>query len=523
VQSATPVTLKVEPPAGAVGDTGGLEVLLDASGLGGVDEGLRYLIDYPYGCLEQTTSRVIPMVKVEDLARSLDLPGLRGPELKGCVEAGLTKILRHQHDSGAFSLWPGARPEPFLTAFALFGLNQARRAGYPVDKKVIERGLKALGEGLSEKDMGHSDNPLGEAGSRAFALYVLAELDRPDTGAMARLFAERASLPVFGEALLARALKKGGGDAAAIDTLVADVVGHAQKTGDGAQRITDPKQQDLWWYFSSDVRTSALALSMLLEVAPDHALVPELARGLLAARTGGRWDNTQDNLFSLVALADYARRRQHAAATVKVALDGKALFSGKLGAGRPLHRVRIPMAGLRPGALTLTADGGAVAYSARIRSARSLEAAAEAQSGFSLTRTLEDPQTNQVRTLLSTGETVRVVLRVHATEARAHVALVDHLPAGLEAVNPRLERSGDEGEDGHDWQDEERFAAMELHDDRVAVFAERMGAGNDLEFSYLARATTAGTFLAPAATVEEMYRPDHRARTAATHLEVRAR
>jgi uncharacterized protein YfaS (alpha-2-macroglobulin family) len=517
------VTLAVAVPKDAIADVGGLEVTLDPSGMAGVEEGLRYLIEYPYGCLEQTTSRVIPMVQVEDLAKSLDLPGLRGPQLRGFVEAGIAKILRHQHEDGAFSLWPSSQTEPFLTAFGLWGLHVAQSAGYNVDAKAIARGVDALKLGVNEKDMGHSDNPLGEEGSRAFALFVLAELGRPDPGAMAKLFDARASLPVFGEALLARALRKASGDPKMIDALVEDVVKHAEKQGDGGMRISDPKQQDLWWYFSSDTRTTALALSMLLEVAPEHPLVPQLAKGLLASRTDGRWENTQDNLFSLVALDQYAylKRTVASASRVVVELDGKKLLDTKVPTGRhPVKRARVPMRALADGKLTITPTGGTIGYSARVRFARSLEHAKADAVGFSLERWLEDPATGAERSTVKTGDIVRVKLRIHVPEERVHVALVDRLPAGLEPINPRLIHASDEEASDRDrW----RWEAIELHDDRVAVFAERLWPHSEHTFEYLARATTEGKFMLPGATVEEMYRPEHHARTETRALEVKAK
>jgi uncharacterized protein YfaS (alpha-2-macroglobulin family) len=511
-------------PSQALDESGGLEVTLDGSGLAGIDEGLRYLIEYPYGCLEQTTSRVVPMAKVEDLARALDLPGLRGPELKRFVEAGIAKILRHQHEDGAFSLWPGSHTEPFLTAFALYGLMQTRRAGYHVDKKAIDRGVAALERDLGEqKSMGVWDNILGENGSRAFALYMLAELGKPDAGGMAKLFDQRNDLPLFGEAFLAAAMKRGGGAPASIDALVADVASHAEPLAGGkpGKRVVEAGRSKLSWYYSSDTRTSAIALSSLLVVAPDHPLVPELAKGLLAMRSGGRWDNTQENLFSLVALADYARLKAPAdrAQSVAIALDGKMLFDGKL--GKAVKRVRVPFRQLRAGKLTITPVGGRVSYAARVRFTRSLEHAEVESSGLTIERKLFDAEQHHEVSELKAGDVVKVVLRIHTPEERAHVALVDRLPAGLEPINPRFGNHGADEEEGRYWDGEPRWDAMELHDDRVAVFADRLI--NELEMSYLARATTAGTFLLPPATVEEMYQPEHRARTAATTLEIKAK
>ncbi len=379
--------------------------------------------------------------------------------------------------------------------------------------------------------MGNSDNPLGENGSRAFALFVLADLGKADTGAMAKLFAERATLPVFGEALLLRAMARARSDKGNIDVLMKDLLSHASPVAGnaGAVRISDPKQKDLWWYMSSDTRTSALTLQALLEVDPQSELVPKLVRGLLAARQGGRWENTQDNLFSLVALADYARtKKAQPAGRVLVELDGKKLLDAKLGGGKnAVRRARVPFAALKAGKLTISPTGGGpVTWSARIRYAHSLERVEAVESGFTITRSFEDPETAQPRTApLKAGDVVRVLLTVHTSEERNHVAMVDRLAAGLEPINPRLGNPVDEEEENdRDWRRrrETRWVAMEMHDDRVALFAEQMTPG-DHTFDYLVRATSAGQFLQPAATVEEMYRPEHHARTASATLEVKVK
>ena len=108
-----------------------LEVSTDPDGVAGLEEGLRDLIEYPYGCLEQTTSRLIPLVAVEELARRSKLAGLDGPDAAAVHPRRRRQAGTFQTDEGGFSLWVGGRPEPYLTAFALWGLKLASDAGHP--------------------------------------------------------------------------------------------------------------------------------------------------------------------------------------------------------------------------------------------------------------------------------------------------------------------------------------------------------------------------------------------------------
>src|SRR4029450_12380175 len=107
-------------------------------GLGELEPSLRYLIEYPYGCLEQTLSRFIPLTKVKDLAASLEMKELEGPKLSGFIRAGVAKVARHQHEDGHFSLWPSGQTYPHLTVYALYGLSQARKAWIEVDQRALD-------------------------------------------------------------------------------------------------------------------------------------------------------------------------------------------------------------------------------------------------------------------------------------------------------------------------------------------------------------------------------------------------
>ncbi|HEY3355314.1 MAG TPA: MG2 domain-containing protein [Polyangia bacterium] len=502
-------------PAGVLPGEGGLELSLDTSGVGRLDESVRYLVGYPYGCLEQTTSRVVPMVALKDLTRTLDLGVSRGA-LNGFVEAGLAKIYRHQHEDGAFGLWPGAPAEAHLTAYALWGLALAKQAGYAVDAKAVAAGAASLRKAVTADTRVDARAHAGSAGARAFALYVLGVVGRPEPGAAARLYEERAGLPLYGKALLARALARAGQPALA-QQLVGEIAA-AAPAGTGAAVLREPDEDRLWYYLSSAPRTTAIVLSALIEVAPGHPLIPRLADGLLGAREQGRWSNTQENLYALVALADLARaRRAGAPAKVSVTLGGRALVRGTLAPGE-VRRVAVPMAKLAAGTLRIEAGGHEVYYTARLRVARAL-APQPVDAGFTVARQYLDPASGAAVERVTVGQTVKVRLTVRAARQQAHVAVVDHLPAGLEPVLDRARRAA---ELAQPWWLRDRATVWEhrqLRDDRVEIFTEVLVAGAS-SVEYLARATSAGVFVAPPATAEAMYRPAIAGRSGAESLTV---
>src|SRR6185369_5996243 len=138
--------------------------------------------------------------------------------------------------------------------------------------------------------------------------------------------------------------------------------------------------------------------------------------------------------------------------------------------------------------------------------------------------------TRPAATSFGAGDLVRVTLTLTLTKERRFVAVTDPLPAGFEPVESwfatsaaTLARSQDQQDTTGDWTTWWRrggFDHVERHDDRVNLFATRLSEGRH-EFSYVVRATTAGTFRTAPARAEEMYEPEVFGRTATTVIEVK--
>ena len=514
-------------PAGILPRDSRLEVSMDRTGLGELRSSLRYLVRYPYGCLEQTLSGFIPLTKVKDLAASLDLAELRGPRLRHFIKAGVAKVIRHQHSSGHFSLWPGSQTYPHLTTYAMFGLNEARKAGVRVDPAALGRGVKAMRAfaNSSRRTLG----PGGESATVAMAAYVLAELGQPDAGLNARLYEARRALPRYGQAFLMRGLKLANAPEEQVQILKAELLSAKQEQGPGVLIRESHKGRDtfdsLHFYMSSDVRTSAIALSALLAVQPDHPLVPRLVQGLKRAqRPDGRWYNTQDNIYALVSLADFARQRSKGKARITLRLDNKRLASRQLKGGKIVVYSRA-LSRIRPGTLKIQSTGPA-RYTVRLLLARKIAPQDSAASqGFSLQREYLDAETGQPIQQVRAGQLVKIRLKVKTGGKRNYVALEDPLPAGFEGVNTRLATSQQRpsprpARPWRYWHPRPTWSHQELRDDRFRAFADRMAAGTHT-LQYLARATTVGQFIAPPARAEAMYEPDIKGRTAASRIEVK--
>ena len=362
----------------------------------------------------------------------------------------------------------------------------ARRSGWDVDRAALDKGARWLRKSLAQSKDQDGYHYMGVAGAQAFALYVLAELaaDKIGPGLDAalrdKLLRERGKLPRYGRAFLARALAR-----------------------------TDNKDM------------AKMVLDEILAEA--GAGKGPLVIGLLATRTQGRWENTQENLYSLVALADLARvRAASGGAKITVTAGGKSLYAGAL-KGAEVRRLAVPNDGQGAGSLVIETDGAPVYYLARLHSVRVLDPTAR-QAGMTVVREYLDGESERRLSQAKVGQLVKVRLKIQSQSSRSHVAVVDRLPAGLEPVldrfKPKDQEEDDEGRIHWWWMAQEtRWQNQQLHDDRVELFADVLVAG-ETTHEYLTRAMSAGSFTAPGTLAEMMYKPTVNGRSAGDTLQV---
>jgi uncharacterized protein YfaS (alpha-2-macroglobulin family) len=520
----TSVNVAVRFPEGVLPDSARLQISIDPDGLAGIEEGLRELVQYPYGCLEQTVSRLIPLVAARELTRSLGLPELEGEKLERFIRIAIAKILRHQTPSGGFGLWPRSPPDSYLTAYALWGLKLAADAGYELDTVAAGRAIDYLRQQLATEPASVARHGvMGELSARAFGLHVLALLGEPEPAAATALVATADTLPLFGQAFLARALAAAVGPAHDSVTALLDRF-RGTPTGQGrGTLVSERTEPELAWYFSSHVRTSAIVTDTLLALRPDDPRLPGLVQGLLEQRrASGSWYTTQDSLYALVALTHYAKSRAGMSASVRISRGDQTLLEGRL-AGDGLSRLRrleIPVdpSDVRP--LTVAATEGTVHYRVRARYTRDSAHQAAENDGLELRRVFLDPETGAALERAREGQMVRVQLTLTSAQEQSYVALSDQLPAGLEPINARFATVPNNlPQDDPDWYGRLWLTHRELGDERVDAFVDWLPARPG-SFEYLARATSVGTFVVPAARAQKMYDPDVRGRTAQRFFEV---
>jgi hypothetical protein len=517
---------------------GGLEVSTSSTALSALTDALIQIVDYPYGCVEQISSRVLAVAALRDVLTAFHAEGLPdADELDDMIARDVAELERRQRGDGAWGWWYASegRASPFTTLHATHALVRAREAGMPVPEGALEKGLRRL---RHVRDLW--DPSWGDAGRHTIEAYAIAvrHLAEEETGDEA-LALTRAIGPTWTQRLdvaawLLPALHAEGHtdevDAAlaAWDQRLSETASTAQITtgyGETADAVT----------LHSARRTDALVLDALLQVAPQHDVLPKLVEGLLGGRVRGHWGSTQEDAWVLLALQRYFRVAEAVTPDlVARAWLGQDAIGEHAFRGRTTETAAIaaPMSWIAEGRasapITLAREGaGRLYWRLGLRYApRDLQLEA-VEAGFSVRRTytaVDDP-TDVRRDADGTwhiraGARVRVTVDLVAPGRRYHVALVDPLPAGLEAINPELrttatdEPAVSDGVDGTSWRWwGPWYTHTNLRDERVEAFAETLWDGVHT-FRYLAVATTPGRFVAPPARAEEMYHPETFGRTA---------
>ncbi|MCB1628478.1 MAG: hypothetical protein KDI48_12165 [Xanthomonadales bacterium] len=329
------------------------------------------------------------------------------------------------------------------------------------------------------------------------------------------------------------------------------LLNHSTETAAGASFATGHRDGD-YLILQSDRRADAIVLDAMIGDQPQSDLIPKLVHGLQAHRVRGRWGNTQDNVFVLLALDRYFQRYESvtpdfvARTWLGEDFAGEHAFRGR---SSERHQIDVPMRWLAeqspPGPLLIDKDGpGRLYYRIGLDYAPESLQLEPARHGFEVQRryeAIDDPadvqRLDDGRWQIRAGAKVAVELTMVATARRHHVALVDPLPAGLEVINPDLTpslappgrpsplsidlaRRGGVDPLARGWWWGPWYQHQTLRDNRVEAFTALLP-GGVYTYRYEARATTPGEYVVPPAKAEEMYEPETFGRSGTDRVVVR--
>lgn len=516
-------------PNEAEPDRGGLEVVIEPSLAAGMRGGLDYLEHYPYECVEQTLSRFLPNVVTYAALRDLDLerPGLES-DLRQQVSVGLQGIYAKQHIDGGWGWWQTDDSNLFVTAYVVFGLAQAREAGFAVDPAVLTRGAQYLQQNL-KAPQGLSS---WQANQQAFIVYALAEAGVFEPNRAGALYEQREKLSLYAKAYLAMALDLIGDDAAParVRTLLDEISGAAVASATGThweEAYVDYRNMN------SDVRTTAIVLEALATLDPDNALAPNAVRWLMAIRNADRWETTQENAWSIMALSDWmaASGELEGQYGWEVRLNGAQTGSGSV-TPETVEATTVLQMGMdellrdRTNALEIErSDGpGKMYYNAHLQTYLPADSLEPLSRGITVNRSFRladcdapDGETCPPVMQARVGDVLEVVVDLTVPDTMHYLILESPLPAGLEAIDSSLGTTSAtvEGVQMEMLEDASGQKAdwwwtptdVEMRDEKTALFATELAPGS-YRFVYQARASVPGEFLTLPPTGYQMYFPE---------------
>jgi uncharacterized protein YfaS (alpha-2-macroglobulin family) len=530
---------KVLTPKEAYKELGEIEASVASTAMVNLAGGMSYLFTYPYGCLEQRASAILPIILAKDLVEAFKFEVFKGKDYQAAVNKVLNELPSFQRSNGGFAYWKNEEwTYAYISAYAMYTAVQAQRNGYVVDKRMMESGFGYLARVLRGEEKDWIDvSSVGNC-TKALILYTLALAGKSDFGYMERLYQdekkspnENVRLPLFAKAYLLKALFTAKGNAAIMQDLARDLVNQA-KIAPTSAHFEERNPYGMEWIFHSNVRTTALVMQALVETQPENSLMPKVVRWLLDEQRSGRWRTTQENLYVVDALATYFRafEREEPNFHAGVRLAGGELMN-EMFQGRSFRTAsaRVPMSDLIPNTnypIGISREGqGRLYYTLRMNYYPKGESKAK-EEGLSVLKSMEtQKEPTAAGSNFKAGTVVKVTLTVIANQARNYVVVEDPLPAGFETINMSFETTGrnltipEEEVGKYRWWYANPFRHTEMYDDRVLLFADYLPAGVHT-FNYLVRVTSFGDFQMPSTRAEGMYEPEVFGQTSSRRVKV---
>lgn len=480
--------------------------------------GVKYMLQYPYGCVEQTSSGIIPLAAIRALVKQGLMPGISIEEVDKFLKGGVDRLLRMQTSGGLFSYWPGERTGSWWgTHYAMFALTLAQQVGFDVPQTRLDKAVKAVRDLLLAKD---------RAGWREYGINDLAAVNLARNNALSAdelttLMTGMGDRSYESQALLLWA-------SSIVKSQTPDQLRKQLKKLN--PNLSESRRD---WYDSSVREVAATLLAALVIEGPSKK-ADELA-GMLLTSVGieGRWNSTADTGWALFALAQYFEKKD--------VMSDKELPLRILHAGKPAIEAIVGKTGAEivldaeallasPSLVIEGPEKGLVHWGFRFEHPDPASRAEDLDNGYRVTKNIVNLTGSET---IRVGDLLKIVVEFEDSYHRSgrwcdfkYVALEDPLPAGFIAINTALrtegpaKRSDDDEDSDADDDNPEWYSAwedgcykfqpdhFEMRNDKVLAFRNQLWS-NRFRFTYFARAVCEGTFWMRPTHVSLMYEPDY--------------
>lgn len=456
-----------------------------------LEKQLSYLIQYPHGCIEQTTSSAFPQLYLSGL---MELPEQTKKEIEKNVKAALNRLISFQTPSGGFSYWPGEPyPNDWGSSYAGHFIIEAEKKGYSLPAGMLDQ-WKRYQRNLAQSWTAKYDYyaPL----SQSYRLYTLALSGSPEMGPMNRL-KESKYLDVTARWQLGAAYQLAGQHEVALSLIKGNtqVKPYTEMNGN----------------FGSDIRDKAMMLNVLCLMDKKTEASP-LMLEVSKALSSGQWYSTQTTAYSLIAVSKFAETIFDRGGKIAYAMNGNGVNqTGTLSA--PLLQKEIKILEGQANQLDLQNKGPGLLYARLIvEGIPKLGMETETSQGLTLSMQYLDMQGKAISpTQFDQGQDFVAEFKVHHNSSRGpyeQLALTCTFPSGFEIRNTRLDEiaapKGKGAAAAYTYQD--------IRDDRVLTYFN-LNTGEEKLFRVYLNAAYLGKFHQPQSKVEAMYDATISART----------
>ena len=455
---------------------------------------MRYLVQYPYGCTEQTVSAAFPQLYYGDMADLMQLNKENKLNANTNIIEAIRKIKMRQLYTGALTMWDGEGEEDWwITIYAAHFLLEARKAGFDVDNSLIETMLGYLNNKLRNRETityyyNRDKNKKIAPKEVAYSLYVLALANRSNVPSMNYYKANPEILALDSRYLLSAAYATAGDKRSFAAMLPAAFAGEesVQQTGGS---------------FYSDVRDEAIALNALIDADPGNKQIPVMARHVSEKLKRSEYLNTQERSFSFLALGKLARSANKSDVEAEVRVNGKRIANVAGGEWKG------DMKALGGNNVEIVAKGsGRLYYYWEAEGISASGAYKEEDSYLKVRRRFFDRNGNPISGMTFKQNDLIIVgisLEKSFSGTVENVVITDLLPAGFEIENPRTKEIP-----GMDWiKDASTPTALDVRDDRIHFFVDAYNTRQ--MFYYAVRAVSPGQYKMGPISADAMYNGEY--------------
>lgn len=489
VAEATPRSIKM--PTGFIEGSQKYALKITSDRLTKFQGSLSYLLRYPHGCLEQTTSKVFPLLYYADIAASSGDHFVSEKTPRYFVREGIKKIERMQLEDGRFSYWEGTNVvNNWSFMYSSHFLVEAQKAGYKIDEAVWNNMLYQLKQSTS-KEMARNNlyNRHYGVTHLLYGLYVLALADENIVSKLNYLYDNYLDeLRLHDKARLAAAFAASG-DKATAEKIIKKVTNISEY---------DNPYRDTGGNFASSIRDLSMVLDALVIVDPKSIQIPAIIDKLASKTRNGRWGSTQENAFAFLAIGRAMANSDAMKVAARIVLgDGTVIPFNK--------EVLLRTPELLKGEVRIEVKGkGEVGYLWEAIGIDKAPKSLQQDEGVQIRRRYLDKKGDPVNlTNIRQGDLVVVELSMESLgDTLNNMVITDLLPMGLEIENARLSTSATLPWIKQGVQPD----YIDIRDDRFNIFLSIRP--EKRLYYYTTRAVTVGSFIVPAVRTEAMYNPD---------------